>query len=155
MNIFKQSVLAAVVASSIMCVPNSEAVGLDSNWSLYLNGVSKHLQTEYKFNELNLGLGLAYKTSANSGWIMGYYKNSYNNITRYVGRSYKFRDIGFGSYGIDIGLVDGYSKSMPVPDVVPVIAQTFETKQLKFNWFSAVGTDAGPMQLLTVQLKLN
>lgn len=152
MRLIKQVAVAVALSASVMYQP---AEANSSRWTVYLNGMSKHLQTDYKFNELNLGLGIAYRTSHRSSYILGYYRNSYGNITRYVGRSYTFADVGFGKYGVDIGLVDGYSQSMPVPDVVPVIAQTFETKQLKFNWFSAVGTDTGPMQLLTVQLKLN
>ena len=76
----------------------------NGDYYLDINGKSKHLGTDEKFNEFNYGAGLTAEYGNNLA-TMGYYKNSLNNDSFYAGYGMKKR-FGYDPY-LDIGILAG------------------------------------------------
>lgn len=82
--------------------------------SAYLTSgfLSKHLGTDQKFNENNGGIGFI----APSGLLGGYYRNSLDKDSFYLGKEFKTGLLGNDKAGVDIGAilgaVTGYNKSV-------------------------------------------
>jgi hypothetical protein len=69
---------------------------------------SIHYQSGYDYNEKNFGLGLSYTVSPEFDLITGFYENSYNKTSSYVGFTrHTANNSGF-SVGISAVLVTGY-----------------------------------------------
>lgn len=81
---------------------------------------SKHFDTDATFNERNYGIGVHLYNDAQSAYTTaGYYRNSLDKNSLYVGGGYKLGDVI--SVGIEAGLVSGYTKGRVVPFVVPTV----------------------------------
>jgi hypothetical protein len=94
----------------------------DGDYSLVLNGASKHLNTDYDYNERNPGLGLLAEKDGKFLTVGGY-KNSHDDNSFYVGGGLKKR---FGSDyyiepGIFGGAFTGYEPSI-MPAILPMLS---------------------------------
>ena len=96
---------------------------LDGDYYLNVNGVSKHLNTDIKYNEKNPGLGLM---AVKDGKFLtaGGYKNSFSDPSYYVGGGVKKRYGSKDAYiepGLIGGLVTGYDQKL-TPMLMPMLS---------------------------------
>ena len=94
----------------------------DGRYALDINGVSKHLNTDVKFNENNPGFGI---TASKDGKFLtaGGYKNSFNDRSYYAGGGLKKKYGNKDFYiepGIMGGIVSGYEDKI-TPMLLPMI----------------------------------
>jgi hypothetical protein len=89
------------------------------NLFLNLTVGSKHLNTNQQFNESNPGVGITsekIERKTVSYRTLGYYKNSINKTSIYIGGGMKRKIIGNSHFGIDVGflggIVSGYNSSI-------------------------------------------
>lgn len=95
----------------------------NGDYSLNVNGKSKHLGTDEKFNEDNPGLGLMAEKDGKF-LTAGGYKNSFSKPSYYLGGGVKKRYGGKDLYiepGILAGLVTGYEDKL-TPMVLPMLS---------------------------------
>ena len=94
----------------------------NGDYYLNVNGASKHLGTNDKFNENNPGLGILAEKDGKF-LTAGGYKNSFSDPSFYVGGGLKKRYGNKHAYiepGILAGLVTGYEDPL-TPMVLPMI----------------------------------
>lgn len=95
---------------------------LNGSYALDINGKSKHLGTDVRYNEDNKGLGL---TASKDGRFLtvGGYNNSFNIPSYYLGGGIKKRYGNNDFYiepGLMGGLVTGYEDNL-TPMILPIL----------------------------------
>lgn len=84
--------------------------------------LSKHFNTDKKYNETNHGLGYI----SPDGWLGGMYQNSLNKTSLYGGKEFRMplKD-DMLDLGIILGLVSGYGgiKPMALPEIMAKFGQ--------------------------------
>lgn len=84
-----------------------------------VNVGSKHLDTQEKFNERNLGLGLhLYNGERTAYTTLGAYNNSISRNSYYLGVGYKRGSTL--AVGVEAGFVSGYTNGL-APFIVPTL----------------------------------
>lgn len=94
----------------------------DGDYSLIANGASKHLDTDYDYNEVNPGLGLLAEKDGKF-FTVGGYKNSHDKNSFYAGGGLKKR-FGRDYYiepGIFGGAFTGYDEAL-TPAILPMLS---------------------------------
>ena len=87
---------------------SQEAAG--GPFELHFGGVSHHWRHDDEHNDLNLGLGLEYRFSADLGVIAGYYQNSNHKPSEYALLRYQPLHLGPVQLGGLAGVVNGYDR---------------------------------------------
>lgn len=115
-----------IVAIIILSVHTAEAETV-----LQLHAVSYHQNRAANYNEENYGIGIRhYVENKQFDYVnAGFYDNSENNTSKYIGIGYEWK-VGIFKMGINAGVVDGYSLASTLPYVVPVIS--YENVSLTF-----------------------
>ena len=124
----------------------------DLDYYLDVNGSSKHLGTDYPYNEKNDGFGLTAENNDSNLIKMltaGGYKNSFSEPSYYAGGGLAKR-FGVGDYDVDVGGiaggVTGYNKSLS-PLVAALLA--IEKEKLgKLRFMYAPETDNNPSLIM-------
>lgn len=137
----------------VMFVSNANAY----NYSLNINGKSKHLDTTEKFNENNLGLGVLIEED-NQFLTAGVYKNSVNRPSYYIGtgiqKPYGNKLLYFKP-GILVGLVSGYDATL-VPMVLPLVSIGNSTYgAINVMYAPKVNLDRPAMVMFTYSIPIN
>jgi len=93
------------------------SVMADPTYFLDINGLAKHTDTDYPYNERNYGLGISREKEKNK-WVnslaAGMYKNSFYKPSYYAGGSLarRFGDKYYMDIGAMGGLITGYDKKL-------------------------------------------
>lgn len=120
----------------------------DFEYSLNINGISKHLNSDVSYNENNPGLGI---TAESEGQFLtaGGYKNSFNRPSYYIGGGIKKRYGRKHFYiepGILSGIITGYENKYTFM-VLPMITAGFH-KFGAVNLMYAPKTEENPATLM-------
>ncbi len=120
----------------------------DFDWSLDINGASKHLGTDKKYNERNYGFGISGEKEDNNLVKMvtaGGYKNSFGNPSYYAGAGLA-RRFQKGDYYADLGGiaggVTGYDKT--VNPLAALMLSLGKKEKAKLNFLYAPKTPKSP-----------
>ena len=125
---------------------------------LVISGLSKHVNhtgcisvvDETKpctYNELNYGVGIVESTGQKSYYTAGVYKNSFSNMSTYIGFGYEFSKYS----GIMGGAVTGYPMAMVVPSITPyLILPIVKRAELQF----LMPFMPGATQVVAIQLRI-
>lgn len=100
-----------------------------------LGGISRHFEYAEKFNQQNYGYGIEYQLSASKYLVLGGYRNSVHDDTRYIGAAWMPLAAGPFKLGAIAGLADGYAAMRDggfFPVVLPVLA--FERGRIGANF---------------------
>ena len=94
----------------------------NGDYYLDINGKSKHLGTDEKFNEDNKGFGVTTEYG-NKLATMGHYRNSMYDDSYYAGMGFKkrFGDKYYTDLGLLYGAVTGYEDKV-TPMVLPMVS---------------------------------
>ena len=103
-------------------MPDLIDILLNGDYKLDINGKSKHLGTDVKYNEDNAGLGI---TASKDGKFLtaGGYKNSFSEPSYYLGGGVKKRFGNNKAYiepGLMGGVVTGYEDNL-TPMILPML----------------------------------
>ena len=133
------------IAFCLMFAVSGAAVASDT-W-FEVSGVSKHLQKSTytwkgetkKFNETNIGLGLAKEVHDNVELKVGFYENSYNKTSKYAA-GFVHANMTYGDFkvkpGVVAGVVTGYDETPELANKVQPIAYAViavEYKSVRVN----------------------
>jgi len=118
MNKLKRTALPALILCFLAFSQQVVAIESDT-YSLYfdVNGLSKHLDTDYDYNEKNDGFGLTAENNNNGNvkkLIAGTFINSFNDRTIYLatGRAKRFGNEYYADLGAIAGLMTGYDSTL-------------------------------------------
>lgn len=112
--------LMLIAVSAVFFVLSSSVSA--ANVSLDVHGLSKHIGTNIKYNEINFGLGLSV-ISGYFGAGFGRYHNSRGRMSNYMtitAQTAKLPALYGARLAVDLGAVSGYKSSI-LPVVVPYI----------------------------------
>lgn len=117
---------------------------------------SFHHQSEFEYNEKNIGLGLALPTSPELDLLIGFYENSYNKNSVYAGfKRHTANNYGF-SVGIAAILVSGYDETRygsgkVIPTFMPQLTYTVKNIRVEVGVIPSFGKrDYTAISTLTV-----
>lgn len=126
----------------LLCVPAGTAVA--GQLDFVVNGRSYHINSDYDWNENNLGLGLEYEFDRTSRWIWSLNANAFvdsaDNMSYMLGGGLKrrlFQSESRAGYYFDAGLAAfvmsraDFNDYLPFPGVLPTVS--FGMKNLGFN----------------------
>ena len=125
MQAYKTITIFMTMSTPVMASENSE------NYFLITNLASKHFNTQQKFNENNLGIGIGLQLPRNRSLQIGTFRNSINRDSLYLdyNKSFPYKKMGHEySPGISAGVTTGYL-DFPVPYITP----TFGVGKNGFN----------------------
>ena len=102
-------------------LPDIKGILGNGDYSLVVNGKSKHLDTDKEFNEVNPGFGILAEQDGKY-LTAGGYKNSFNDDSYYLagGLKKKFGKDFYVEPGIIGGVVSGYKEKL-TPMVMPTL----------------------------------
>jgi hypothetical protein len=110
----KSAILSVLLAfSSTAQATPTKASPQNHTWRLDVHGLSRHFDRCHskctkQYNEQNFGLGLAYKVNKTFDLMAGFYDNSFNVQSTYVGVNIG-HTFGHFTPGIMIGGINGYT----------------------------------------------
>ena len=127
---------------AILCAFSGSAVA--GQFDLVINGRSHHINSDYDWNENNIGLGIEYEFDRKSPWIWSLNGNAFtdslNNMSYMAGGGLKrrlFQSASPAGYYFDAGLVAfvmsraDFNDYLPFPGILPTVS--FGTKNIGFN----------------------
>lgn len=136
---FRKSTWALI---TLLCVFSGTAAA--GQFDLVVNGRSYHVNSEYDWNENNLGIGLEYEFDRASRWIWSVNANafmdSHNNVSYMAGGGLKrrlFQSASPAGYYFDAGLTAfvmsraDFNDYLPFPGILPTLS--FGMKNVGFN----------------------
>ncbi len=120
------------IVVTLLFVFSTQAHSLDGWLDIHL--ASSHANRTYvdqsgndvKYNQSNLGLGLSLPVNANIDARAGFFENSFNKTTVYLGADFHTNSNKYFSAGINTGLASGYKNtpantSTLTPMLVPYV----------------------------------
>jgi len=99
---------------------------------------SKHINAQRDFNETNLGLGVAYNLGTNASLRGGFYNNSEDNTSVYMGGELHSNQSRMFTVGLQYGVVSGYSQIPLVFYVMPVISHRYKNVRTEIGYIPAI-----------------
>ena len=115
----------------------------DPTYYLDINGKSKHFGGEQEYNETNPGVGITRETVDDyvvKALMAGYYKNSFNNPSYYLGGhlARRFGDDYYADLGVSGGLITGYEdKVTPMGALMAQVGKK-DLGRLKFQYVPSI-----------------
>lgn len=126
----------------LLCVSSGTAAA--GQLDFVVNGRSYHVNSDYDWNENNLGLGLEYQFDSSSPWLWSLHGNAFvdsgDNMSYMAGGGLKrrlFQSTSPAGYYFDAGLVAfvmsraDFNDYLPFPGILPTVS--FGMKNLGFN----------------------
>lgn len=127
---------------ALLCISGGNAAA--GQFDLVINGRSYHVNSDYDWNEKNLGLGVEYEFERSSPWIWSLSANAFmdsqNNMSYMAGGGLKrrlFQSASPAGYYFDAGLVAfvmsraDFNDYLPFPGVLPTLS--FGRQNIGFN----------------------
>jgi hypothetical protein len=102
-------------AAMILTCTAAEAAPATPPPTLDINLISYHMNQDFKYNELNPGLGATYYFSHHFGVTGGFYENSFSKNSNYLAGILTHR-MKQWSFGLRVGVVTGYDNVETTPD---------------------------------------
>lgn len=126
----------------LVCLPAGPAIA--GQFDFVVNGRSYHVNSDYDWNENNLGLGLEYQFDTSSPWIWSLHGNAFvdsrNNMSYMAGGGLKrrlYQSLSPAGYYFDAGLAAfvmsraDFNDYLPFPGILPTVS--FGMRNLGFN----------------------
>ena len=129
------SIKAIVV--TMLLVSSAQAHSLDGWLDIHL--ASSHAQSTYidqsgndvEYNENNFGLGLSLPVHSNIDARAGFFENSFNNTTVYLGADFHTNSNKLISAGVNTGLASGYKNSPVKTSTLTLMLVPYLTLKVK------------------------
>lgn len=134
----------AIAASCVFFALSSVSANAET-W-VSVMGASYHTDREAGYNEKNPGVGIE-QGDKNLRAVLGYYRNSLNRDTFYLGVSNTPIHIGGFNFGYTAGLASGY------PNQAPLFAGALVTYERNGYGANLIAAPAMPGVVFTLQLK--
>jgi len=143
---------SAAETSDIISIAESKPIS-----ELWLNPgfYSYHFQTDKGLNNSNFGLGGEYRYTTTSSVMLGFFDNSDNQTSRYIGWFWQPLESGPFHIGAVIGAIDGYPNMLDGGWFVAVIpAASFQYKYIGANLMFVPSYKDRLYGAISLQLKL-
>lgn len=138
------SSLRRILSVLVLLLAVSSGTALAGQFDFVVNGRSYHVNSDYDWNENNLGLGLEYQFDTSSPWIWTLHGNAFldsrNNMSYMAGGGLKrrlYQSLSPAGYYFDAGLAAfvmsraDFNDYLPFPGILPTVS--FGMKNLGFN----------------------
>jgi len=118
-----------MLALSVSIITDDMSKLSDLNYYLDINGLSKHINPEIEYREINPGIGITAESVNDNivkALMAGRYQNSYNNPSYYAGGSLakRFGDNYYADLGLMGGLATGYEDRLtPIGGLMATIGK--------------------------------
>ena len=106
-----------------------------------VGGVSQHFQNAGSMNQQNFGYGMEYQVDRNRYLVLGAYRNSVYDTTRYFGGAWMPLSYGFLKLGAIAGVANGYEDMRNggfFPVILPVLALEGERVGANFVYIPTI-----------------
>lgn len=143
---------SAAETSDIISIGESKPIS-----ELWLNPgfYSYHFQTDKGFNNNNFGFGGEYRYTTTSSVMLGFFDNSDNQTSRYIGWFWQPLESGPFHIGAVVGAIDGYPNMLDGGWFIAVIpTASFEYKRIGANLLFVPSYKDRLYGAISLQLKL-
>jgi hypothetical protein len=126
----------------------------ESDFWVNFGAFSQHFNNASKFNQTNAGFGLEYQLDDDRALVIGQYRNSVRDTTRYLGGAWMPLEIGIVKFGAIAGMADGYPEMRGggfFPIILPLMV--VETRHVGINFTIMPNVATKVNGCLAMQLK--
>lgn len=128
--------------------------GTKGEWWVNMGAFSQHFSRASQFNQQNSGFGLEYQLNRENSLVIGHYRNSVRETTRYLGAAWMPLALGKFKFGVLAGAADGYPEMRDsgfFPIALPLVV--FETKNVGLNFTMVPSISSKVAGCVAMQLK--
>lgn len=138
------SSLRSIITVSLALLALSSGTALAGQFDFVVNGRSYHINSDYDWNENNLGLGLEYQFDSASPWIWSLHGNAFidsrENMSYMAGGGLKrrlYQSASPAGFYFDAGVAAfvmsraDFNDYLPFPGILPTVS--FGMKNIGFN----------------------
>jgi hypothetical protein len=153
-------VICLTLSSSVSAAETSDIISIGESKpisELWLNPgfYSYHFQKDKGFNNSNFGLGGEYRYTKTSSVMLGFFDNSDNQTSRYIGWFWQPLESGPFHIGAVVGAIDGYPNMLDGGWFIAVIpTASFEYKRIGANLLFVPSYKDRLYGAISLQLKL-